>query len=99
MTPTAIHKACGRESRLTAFGERRNERTAELFLGRTVRSLEPQKKQVQDDRQVSYTYEKLLLATGGTPRRLPSAERISFTSYPTGLSRLRECAGKASTWV
>jgi 3-phenylpropionate/trans-cinnamate dioxygenase ferredoxin reductase subunit len=45
--------------------------TAELHLGRTVRSIDPAKKVVCDDQGTEYHYEKLLLATGGTPRRLP----------------------------
>jgi 3-phenylpropionate/trans-cinnamate dioxygenase ferredoxin reductase subunit len=45
--------------------------TAELHLGRTVRSIDPAKKVVRDDQGTEYHYEKLLLATGGTPRRLP----------------------------
>ncbi len=43
----------------------------ELHLGRTAQSLDPGGKTVADDQGISYTYEKLLLATGGTPRRLP----------------------------
>ncbi|HLE14194.1 MAG TPA: FAD/NAD(P)-binding oxidoreductase [Anaerolineales bacterium] len=40
-------------------------------LGVRAVSLDPQAKRVVDDRGQVYTYEKLLLATGGTPRRLP----------------------------
>ncbi len=43
----------------------------DLHLGRTVVELDPQGKTATDDQGHSYTYEKLLLATGGTPRRLP----------------------------
>lgn len=42
----------------------------DFHLGRTVRALDPREKRVTDDRGAVYTYEKLLLATGGTPRRL-----------------------------
>ena len=45
--------------------------SVDLLLGRTVRSINPQKKLVRDDRGAEYTYEMLLLATGGTPRKLP----------------------------
>jgi NADPH-dependent 2,4-dienoyl-CoA reductase/sulfur reductase-like enzyme len=40
-------------------------------LGVRAVSLDPQAKRVVDDRGQVYSYEKLLLATGGTPRRLP----------------------------
>jgi NADPH-dependent 2,4-dienoyl-CoA reductase/sulfur reductase-like enzyme len=42
-----------------------------LHLGRQARSLDPSKKIVTDDQGSVYTFEKLLLATGATPRRLP----------------------------
>ncbi len=42
-----------------------------LHLGRTVQSLDPTNKCVTDHQGTEYTYEKLLLATGGTPHRLP----------------------------
>ncbi len=43
----------------------------ELHLGRRVVSINPETKQVFDDEGTIYTYDKLLLATGGKPRRLP----------------------------
>jgi NADPH-dependent 2,4-dienoyl-CoA reductase/sulfur reductase-like enzyme len=36
-----------------------------------VTSIDPQNKAVKDDQGLNYTYEKLLLATGGSPRKLP----------------------------
>ena len=50
-----------------------------LHLGRTVRALDPRQKQVTDDQGTVYTYDKLLLATGGMPRRLPfGGDRIIY---------------------
>jgi NADPH-dependent 2,4-dienoyl-CoA reductase/sulfur reductase-like enzyme len=43
----------------------------EMHLGRTVETIEPNDKSVTDTHSNRYTFEKLLLATGGTPRRLP----------------------------
>lgn len=43
----------------------------EMHLGRTIRSIQPTDRYAVDEEGTSYTYEKLLLATGGTPRRLP----------------------------
>ncbi|MBI3976435.1 MAG: FAD-dependent oxidoreductase [Armatimonadetes bacterium] len=52
---------------------------ADLHLGRTVGSLDATQKRVQDDRGADYTFEKLLLATGGTPRRLSfGGDRIIY---------------------
>ncbi len=42
-----------------------------LHLGRKAQSLDRAKKTVTDDQGNAYTFEKLLLATGATPRRLP----------------------------
>lgn len=47
---------------------------AELHLGRSARSIDRGKKKVTDDEGTVYTYSKLLLATGGTPLRLPFGE-------------------------
>jgi NADPH-dependent 2,4-dienoyl-CoA reductase/sulfur reductase-like enzyme len=50
---------------------RKTEERAELILGRKVTALDPNKKTVQDDQGNEYTYDKLLLATGGSPNHLP----------------------------
>ena len=44
---------------------------ADMHLGHTVQSINPGERCVVDETGTTYTYEKLLLATGGTPRRLP----------------------------
>ena len=43
----------------------------ELYLERTVTDLDPSKKYLRDNADGEYTYDKLLLATGGSPIRLP----------------------------
>ena len=47
---------------------------AELVQSRRVVSLDRDKREVTDDRGDVYGYEQLLIATGGTPRRLPFAD-------------------------
>jgi NADPH-dependent 2,4-dienoyl-CoA reductase/sulfur reductase-like enzyme len=72
------------------------ERTAELYLGRTVISINPQEKQVLDDHQEDYTYDRLLLATGGTPRKLPfGGENIIYFRSLDDYRRLREMCGQS----
>src|ERR1044071_5477517 len=44
---------------------------AELLLGHKVTQLDPLEKCVSDDLGNDYTFDKLLLATGGSPIRLP----------------------------
>jgi NADPH-dependent 2,4-dienoyl-CoA reductase/sulfur reductase-like enzyme len=50
---------------------RKTEERGELILGHKVTSLDPEKKTVQDDQGEIYTYDKLLIATGGSPNHLP----------------------------
>jgi NADPH-dependent 2,4-dienoyl-CoA reductase/sulfur reductase-like enzyme len=51
----------------------------DLLLDRRIVSLEAKAKQVTDDQGTTYGFDKLLLATGGTPRRLPfESDRIIY---------------------
>jgi 3-phenylpropionate/trans-cinnamate dioxygenase ferredoxin reductase subunit len=64
---------------------------AELHLGRTARQVDPEEKRVIDDQGTEYTYEKLLLATGGTPNRLPfGGDQIIYYRTLDDYQRLRE---------
>src|SRR3989441_1374384 len=66
-----------------------------LHLGRIAKSLDPRKKQVTDDQGAVYTFEKLLLATGSTPRRLPfGAESIIYFRTLDDYQRLRALTEK-----
>jgi len=47
------------------------DRGVTWHLGTTATALDAARKQVSDDHGGVYTFDKLLLATGGTPRRLP----------------------------
>ena len=50
---------------------RKTEERAELNLGRKVTQIDAKKKTVQDDKGDEYSYNKLLFATGSTPKHLP----------------------------
>jgi 3-phenylpropionate/trans-cinnamate dioxygenase ferredoxin reductase subunit len=68
----------------------------DLFLGRSVRLIRPQEKTVRDDRDELYSYEKLLLATGGTPRRLPfGGDNILYFRTLSDYQKLRGMCGKS----
>ncbi len=54
---------------------RTEEFQVNLHLGRTVQALNLAEKSVVDDLGVVYRFDKLLLATGGTPVRLPFGEQ------------------------
>ncbi|OGO60530.1 MAG: pyridine nucleotide-disulfide oxidoreductase [Chloroflexi bacterium RBG_19FT_COMBO_49_13] len=66
-----LTKALWKGKPLESIWRRTEGFSVDLLLGRTVRSIEPGKKMAWDDQGADYKYDKLLLATGGTPRRLP----------------------------
>jgi len=55
---------------------RKTEERADLHLGRQVVGLDPERKTVRDDQEGEYTYDKLLLATGGSPIHLLCGEGV-----------------------
>src|SRR5260221_5936165 len=67
----------------------------DLALGRRVTAINPKQKTVSDDRGNVITYDKLLLATGGTPRRLPmqTGQIIYYRTFDDYL-RLRALANE-----
>lgn len=66
-----------------------------MQLGRRVTAINPGKKTVSDDRGNTISYEKLLLATGGTPRRLPlPSEQIIYYRTYDDYRRLRALANE-----
>jgi NADPH-dependent 2,4-dienoyl-CoA reductase/sulfur reductase-like enzyme len=66
-----LSKGLWKDTPLESIWRKQNIPGVTLHLGRRATALDPAKKQVTDDQGASYTFEKLLLATGGTPRRLP----------------------------
>jgi NADPH-dependent 2,4-dienoyl-CoA reductase/sulfur reductase-like enzyme len=80
---------------LGSIWRKENQHAMELFLGRTVTSIDPKIKQVRDDQHESYTYDKLLLATGGTPSKLPfGGENIIYYRTLADYQHLREMCGQ-----
>ncbi|MEO6877791.1 MAG: FAD-dependent oxidoreductase [Gemmatimonadaceae bacterium] len=69
-------------------------------IGRTVRSLDPKNGQVLDDQGTSYTYGKLLLATGCSPRRLPfGSGQILYFRTVDDYERLRGMMDQAKRFA
>jgi NADPH-dependent 2,4-dienoyl-CoA reductase/sulfur reductase-like enzyme len=67
----------------------------DLRLGRRVTALDPKRKAVTDERGDLVSYDKLLLATGGTPRRLKfdTSQIIYYRTYDD-YRRLRALANE-----
>jgi len=79
---------------------RKTEERAELLLGRKVIALDTSKKTVNDDKGDEYAYDKLLLATGGSPIRLPFGEDniVYFRSFQH-YQQLRKMADEKNRFV
>jgi NADPH-dependent 2,4-dienoyl-CoA reductase/sulfur reductase-like enzyme len=72
----------------------------DLHLGRRVTALDLRQKAVSDDHGVQYTFDKLLLATGGTPRRLPfGGEDVIYFRTLHDYRRLRALAQPGATFA
>ena len=69
------------------------EQGVEVHLGFRAQVLEPRNRRLTDERGEVYTFEKLLLATGGRPRRLPFGEdRIIYFRTLEDYRKLRTLA-------
>ena len=70
-----------------------NRDGVDLHLGRCIESLDVDSKTVTDDQGASYTFDKILLATGGTPRRLPfGGDSVIYFRTVDDYRRLRTLA-------
>lgn len=86
-----LSKALWKGKSVESIWRHTDRRGVDAHLGRTVRVLDAAQKRVIDDQGTAYTWEKLLLATGGAPRELPFGRShiIYFRSLDDYL-RLRE---------
>lgn len=72
----------------------------EMHLGRVIKQILPRQKRVIDSNGNAITYEKLLLATGGTPRRLPFADdQIIYFRTLADYRRLRALSEKCERFA
>ncbi|HEX9150297.1 MAG TPA: FAD-dependent oxidoreductase [Thermoanaerobaculia bacterium] len=72
----------------------------DLHLGRRVTALDLREKRAVDDRQDVYAFDKLLLATGGTPRRLPfGGDDVTYFRTLEDYRRLRDHAGPGKAFA
>ena len=72
----------------------------ELVLGRRIVELDPAAHRAVDDRGESYGYERLLLATGGRPRRLPAGDgEVVYYRTLDDYRRLRADAKEGARFV
>src|SRR2546425_4925263 len=68
---------------------------ATLHLGRRITAIDPRGRSATDDRGTKYRFKKLLLATGGAPRRLPlKTDQIIYFRTLDDYRRLRALAAQ-----
>jgi NADPH-dependent 2,4-dienoyl-CoA reductase/sulfur reductase-like enzyme len=76
------------------------EEGVEIHLSTNVQSIQPQSKTVIDENGVAYTYEKLLIATGGSPIRLPfGVEDVLYYRTLDDYQNLRALAEKGGRFA
>ncbi len=70
------------------------QQRVDLHLGRKVVAVDPRNKRVTDDHGEEYTFDKLLLVTGGTPRRFtfPGSDEVIYYRTLADYHRLHEMA-------
>ncbi len=69
-----LSKALWKGKPLDIIWRKTENKKVKLHLGRAVKEIVPTQKRVVDDQGDVFTYQELLLATGGRPRRLPFGE-------------------------
>jgi 3-phenylpropionate/trans-cinnamate dioxygenase ferredoxin reductase subunit len=91
-----LSKGLWKGKSLDSIWRRTQTFSVDLHLGRTARSIDLHNKVVRDDQGEDYSYEKLLLATGGTPRKLPfDSENIIYYRTLEDYLHLRELSNAA----
>lgn len=92
-----LSKALWKGKPLESIWRRTQQFSVDLHLGRTAKSIDQDKKVVRDDQGADYQYEKLLLAMGGTPRKLPfGSEDIIYYRTLEDYQHLRELSDRVN---
>jgi NADPH-dependent 2,4-dienoyl-CoA reductase/sulfur reductase-like enzyme len=82
-----------KDKQLDSIWRHTEKQNLEMLLGRTVTAIDAAAKSVSDDQKNVFTYDKLLLATGGSPRLLGFADQhVIYFRTVADYRRLRELA-------
>jgi len=90
-----LSKGLWKDQQLEKIWRDTPKQEVDLHLGRRVMQLDKTGKSVVDDRGTVFTFDKLLVATGGTPRHLPfdtTGNRIIYYRTVEDYRRLRALA-------
>jgi NADPH-dependent 2,4-dienoyl-CoA reductase/sulfur reductase-like enzyme len=95
-----LSKGLWQGTKLESIWRKTDSQGVELHLGRKAQTLDSQNKSVIDDQGTVYTFDKLLLATGGTPARLPFGDdHIIYFRTLQDYERLRTLAGQVERFA
>ena len=95
-----LSKALWKGESLETVWRNTSEAGVDLHLGHRVTTVDAERKTVVDDNGAGYTFDKLLLANGGTPRHLPFGG-VDVIYYRTlnDYRRLRALAASGKTFA
>jgi 3-phenylpropionate/trans-cinnamate dioxygenase ferredoxin reductase component len=95
-----LSKALWKGDPVDSIWKRTEQTSAELHLGRTVTRLDADRKTAKDDKGTSYGFDKVLLATGGSPRKLPfGGDNIIYYRTTHDYYRVRELAAQKKSFA
>jgi NADPH-dependent 2,4-dienoyl-CoA reductase/sulfur reductase-like enzyme len=95
-----LTKGLWKDKSLDSIWRNAAKQNAQLHLGRAIKSLDLKQKQATDDKGDVYSFEKLLLATGGEPRLLPfESDKIIYYRTAGDYRRLRALTEKKERFI
>jgi len=95
-----LSKALWKGEPVDIIWRKTDQQNVTFHLGRKVTAIEPANKQVVDAQGNRYSWEKLLLATGGSPRRLPFGDdHIIYFRTVADYRRLRALTEKGQRFA
>jgi len=95
-----LSKALWKGQPIESVWRKTSDLGVDLHLGRRATALDLGGKKVTDDGGTRHTYDKLLLATGGTARRLPfGGDRVIYFRTLDDYRRLRALADRKKTFA
>jgi len=95
-----LTKALWKNKPLEQIWRKTADLNVELRLGQTVRALDLPAKQIETGQGQRYAFDKLLLATGGTPRKMePDSGQIIYYRTLADYERLRALADRGRRFV
>jgi len=95
-----LSKGLWKGKALESIWRKTEDLNVELHLGQSIQSLEPKEKRATDDQGRIYTFDKLLLATGGIPQQFSfGADHIIYFRTLQDYERLHTLSEKGNRFV